>query len=394
MSTAAPGHDAAEGLTMYDERDLARAAGMVVGRGFVVKIAGVTALLGLFGLVLLAPFGASSDQVSAACAPGAPPVQEDPQVNLPARATQIAFAKLIDDVAVARGLPGQATLVALMTALQESSLQNLSGGDRDSVGLFQQRPSAGWGTAAQIQDPRYAAEAFFGGANPPSPPGLVDTNGWPSMTYNDAAQAVQVSGYPNAYGKHEQTARDIAMQAGIDLNRTGDPYAGRAGARPPGEPTTKQVVDDCGGGLISGRPINGVWPPEVATITDPTGTGGHVTPRTALWVGKIRAALPNLSMSCWDAHVWNPTSDHPKGRACDVMVGADARKSAAAKAAGDRIANWTVQNGTATGLHYVIWYGKIWSARTGRWLPYNGGGVYDPSDVTGGHFDHVHVSLY
>jgi hypothetical protein len=76
------------------------------------------------------------------------------------------------------------------------------------------------------------------------------------------------------------------------------------------------------------------------------------------------------------------------------MVGADARKSASAKAAGDRIANWTVENGAATGLHYVIWYGKIWSARTGRWLPYNGGGVYDPSDATGGHFDHVHVSLY
>jgi hypothetical protein len=394
MSMGAPGHDATEGLTMYDERDLARAAGVLVGRGLVVKVAGVGALIGLLGLLLLAPFGVSSNQVSAACAPGTSLDYGNANVSLPIRATQTAFARLIDDVAVARGLPGQATLIALMTALQESDLQNLAGGDSDSVGLFQQRPSAGWGTATQIRDPRYAAEAFFGGANPPSPPGLVDINGWPSMTYNDAAQAVQVSGYPYAYAKQEQAARSIAAQAGIDLNRTGDPYAGRTGTRPPGNPTSPQVIDDCGGGLISGRPINGVWPPEAATVTDPTGTGGKVTPRTAQWVGKIRAALPNLSISCWDAHAWNPTSDHPKGLACDVMVGADARRSPAAKAAGDRVANWTLQNAAATGLHYVIWYGKIWSARTGQWRPYNGGGVYNPTDATGGHFDHVHVSLY
>jgi hypothetical protein len=76
------------------------------------------------------------------------------------------------------------------------------------------------------------------------------------------------------------------------------------------------------------------------------------------------------------------------------MVGADARKSPPAKARGDQIANWAVKTAAQTGVHYVIWYGKIWSARRGTWIPYNGGGVYDPTDATGGHFDHVHVSLY
>lgn len=381
---------------MYDERDLARAVGAIFSRSFAVKVGGVAALVAVLGLLMLAPFGVSGDQASAACPPGAPVVDEDPELDGTLRATQVELAKLIDDVAVARGLPGQATLVALMTGLQESQLQNLAGGDRDSVGIFQQRPSAGWGTADDIIKPHYAAEAFFGGADPPSPPGLVDINGWPSMTYNDAAQAVQVSGYPNAYAKQEKAARRIAAEAGINLLRTGDPYAGRAGAKPSGDDDggLQQQLGDCGGGLISGHPINGVWPPEEATITDPSGTGGQVTPRTAAWVAQANTALGKLSLSCWDAHLWNPTSDHPKGRACDLFVGTDARQSAPARAAGDRIANWAIQTAATTGLHYVIWYGKIWSARTGQWRPYNGGGVYDPSNATGGHYDHVHVSLY
>ncbi len=383
---------------MYDEQDLARAAGAVFSRSLLLKIGGVIGLVGIVGLVMLAPFGVSTDQVSAACPPGAPVVNEDPEVSGTLRQEQIGFAKIIDDVAVTRGLPGQATLVALMTALQESQLQNLAAGDgdRDSVGLFQQRPSTGWGIAEKINDPRYAADAFFGGSNPPSPPGLVEINGWPSMNYNDAAQAVQRSGYPLAYAKQEKSARKIAAEAGIDLQRSGDPYAGRAGEKPSGDDDVvlPSSSDDCGGGLISGRPINGVWPPETASISDPTGTGGLITPRMAAWVSQSQAALGKLSMSCWDAHLWNPTSDHPKGRACDLFVGTDARRSPSARAAGDRIANWAIQTAGTTGLHYVIWYGKIWSARTGQWKPYNGGGVYDTASPTGGHYDHVHVSMY
>jgi len=349
-------------------------AGGLMSAGLVLKAVSVMALVGVVGLLMLAPFGASGKS-QAACLPLAPGQAGDPNPGGTMRLSQVALAKIIDDVASKRGLPGQATLVALMTALQESQLQNLTYGDADSVGIFQQRPAAGWGTVKQIMNPRYAADAFFGGTQAPSPPGLVDINGWPSMSYNDAAQAVQVSGFPDAYGQHEQTAKDIAAAAGIDLNRAGDPYAGRASAPAGGGDDAQALIDnsECGQGLVSGQPVNGVWPPQEQTITDPTGTGGMVTPRTAAWIALARKSLGQLSMSCWDAHVWNPTSDHPRGKACDVMVGGDSRKSAPTKAAGDRIANWAVQTAAQTGVHYVIWYGKIWSAKRGTWIPYNVG---------------------
>jgi hypothetical protein len=373
-------------------------SGLAGARSVALKAAGAVALVGLLGVITILPFGAAGDRFVAGCPLGDTGRADDPPVDATMQQRQAGFAKIIDNVAVARGLPGRATLVALMTALQESQLENISYGDRDSVGLFQQRPSAGWGTVEQILDPTYAAEAFFGGPKPPTPPGLVDIDGWPSMSYTEAAQAVQVSAFPNAYARHEHAARRIAAVAGIDLDRAGDPYGGRK-VTTPGAPSGNETVsalEDCddGGGLISGRPVNGVWPPEEATISDPTGTGGMVTARTAAWISLARTNLASPAMSCWDAHVWNPTSDHPKGRACDVFVGGDSRRSPAIRAKGDRIANWTIQTAGTTGVRYLIWYGKIWSARTGRWKPYNGGGIYDPSNATGGHFDHVHVSLY
>src|SRR5882757_7190854 len=168
---------------MFDERDLGRAV-TFASRGIFLKATGVLALVGVVSLLMLAPFGGGTTS-QAACSPLAPGQAGDPKAVGALGATQVDFAKIIDQVAVQRGLPGQATLVALMTALQESQLQNLTYGDRDSVGLFQQRPSVGWGTVAQILDPRYSAQAFFGGAAAPSPPGLVDIDGWPSMSYND-----------------------------------------------------------------------------------------------------------------------------------------------------------------------------------------------------------------
>jgi len=113
-------------------------------------------------------------------------------------------------VAVGRtlGVPDRGIVIALAAALQESSLRNLSHGDRDSVGLFQQRPSQGWGTAAALQDPATAAELFYTG-NPGKTRGLLGVRGWSSMSLTAAAQAVQVSAYPNEYAKWEQTARAL-----------------------------------------------------------------------------------------------------------------------------------------------------------------------------------------
>lgn len=382
---------------MFSGRDLAEVAGLAGAKSIGPKIAGVGGILAILAVVILAPFGAETDQINAACPPSVPAAAQDLDSKGPLRATQLAFAKLIDSVAVKRGLPGQATLIALMTALVESDLQNLTYGDADSVGLFQQRHTAGWGTREEILRPEYAANAFFGGADAPDPPGLVDINGWPAMPLGEAAQAVQVSAFPDRYAQREQEARQIAEAAGIDLNRPGNPYAGRAGGTPgrtTGTSLTPQPDQECGNGLITGKPVGGHWTPEAQTVPDPTGTGGLLTPRTAAWVAAAKSALSNPSMSCWDAHAWNPTSDHPRGLACDVFVGGDSRKVPAARVTGDRYANWAIKTAGTTGVHYVIWYGKIWSARTGQWKLYNGGGVYDTSDATGGHYDHVHVSMY
>lgn len=113
-------------------------------------------------------------------------------------------------VAVGRslGVSDHGIVIALAAALQESSLRNLSHGDRDSVGLFQQRPSQGWGSAAALQDPATAAKLFFTG-NPGHTRGLLDIAGWSSMNVTTAAQAVQVSAYPKAYAQWEKTAQSL-----------------------------------------------------------------------------------------------------------------------------------------------------------------------------------------
>ncbi|GAA2579085.1 hypothetical protein GCM10010399_06050 [Dactylosporangium fulvum] len=108
-------------------------------------------------------------------------------------AEQIANAATITAVGITRKIPHRGLVVALATAWQESKLENLSGGDRDSIGLFQQRPSQGWGKPEQIADPRYAANAFY--------TGLLKVKGWEQMRVTDAAQAVQRSAHPEAYEK-------------------------------------------------------------------------------------------------------------------------------------------------------------------------------------------------
>ena len=104
---------------------------------------------------------------------------------------QLVNASIIADVAMRRGLPEQAVIVALATAQQESKLTNLDYGDADSVGLFQQRPSQGWGSPEQILDPVYSSGKFFDA--------LVKVRNWEGLTVAAAAQAVQRSAFPDAY---------------------------------------------------------------------------------------------------------------------------------------------------------------------------------------------------
>jgi hypothetical protein len=115
---------------------------------------------------------------------------------------QAGNAAIIASVASKRGLPARAASIGIATAIQESKLRNINYGDRDSVGLFQQRPSMGWGTRKQIADPVYATNAFYDV--------LSKVNGYETMPITKVAQKVQRSGFPEAYADHEPEAKIIA----------------------------------------------------------------------------------------------------------------------------------------------------------------------------------------
>lgn len=116
-------------------------------------------------------------------------------------AEQIDNARIIVTIGAERGLPEQAQVIAVATAMQESSLRNLRGGDRDSIGLFQQRPSQGWGTPKQLADPAYQTRKFYDK--------LRKVRGWRQMRLTEAAQAVQISAFPEAYAKHTRAATHL-----------------------------------------------------------------------------------------------------------------------------------------------------------------------------------------
>ena len=116
---------------------------------------------------------------------------------------QAVNATTIAAVGAQMGVPDHGVTIALATALQESKLRNLAGGDRDSVGLFQQRPSQGWGPRASLLDTRFATTAFY--------EHLLKIDGWEGLTVTDAAQRVQHSAAPSAYAGWEGPARVIAQ---------------------------------------------------------------------------------------------------------------------------------------------------------------------------------------
>ncbi len=136
------------------------------------------------------------------------PTSVGPRTPVPVylTAVQAQHASTINAVGMSRGLPQRARIIAIATAFQESGLRNLPSGDRDSLGLFQQRPSQGWGTKAQILDPVYAAGKFYDA--------LVRVAGWQQLPLTKAAQSVQYSGFPDAYAKWEGQAVTLAAALG------------------------------------------------------------------------------------------------------------------------------------------------------------------------------------
>lgn len=157
------------------------------------------------------------------------------------------------------GQPG--VRIALMAALTESTLRQLAntgtypesgdypndgnGSDHDSLGLFQMRPQSGWGTVADLMDTTYQARAFFGGPdgpNYPSPRGLLDIPGWEQLDPGEAAQAVEVSAYPDRYRNYQPVADRILDT--LTTTSPTDPGDESSGDERTGEsvPETSRVV--------------------------------------------------------------------------------------------------------------------------------------------------------
>ena len=204
---------------------------------------------------------------------------------------QAANASLITAVAVRRGLPARAASIALATSMQESKLRNIGHGDQagpDSRGLFQQRPSQGWGTMAEVMDPYHASNAFYDA--------LVGIAGYQSLDITDAAQRVQHSAFPGAYAQHEGMARAFASAlsgqtaAGLDCSLRSPDTAGNPAV------VAKQLTAALGhvGTLAAGRTL----------IVDAEGTEAWAVGQ---WAVANAKALSITSVEV-DGQAWNRQS--------------------------------------------------------------------------------------
>ncbi|WP_031008865.1 C40 family peptidase [Streptomyces sp. NRRL F-5727] len=201
---------------------------------------------------------------------------------------QIPHARTIVATGIDLGVPERGQVVALATAIQESRLRNLSYGDRDSLGLFQQRPSQGWGTPAQIRDPAYASKKFY--------EGLLKVSGWQQMTITQAAQAVQRSGFPDAYAQWEPLARAL-QQALVTALHAPDGSAGGTPAQQPADSCEPQT-----GGAATGPIPEGTVPKGYTIPAD-----ADPRAKTALdWAMHQLGTPYQWGGSCTDAHGQDP----------------------------------------------------------------------------------------
>jgi hypothetical protein len=229
---------------------------------------------------------------------------------------QAVNAATIAAVGTTRGMPERAVTIALATALQESGLRNMEHGDRDSLGLFQQRPSQGWGTRQQIMDPTYAAGVFY--------EHLAKVRDYQRLPLTVAAQRVQRSGYPEAYAKHEPDA--VLLAAAL---------TGRAAATL----------------TCQGRPA-------------PTATGGPDAVRAALVRDFGRDVLQTAGAEIsarQPSPAPTPTAQPASGNAVTVPVPRRSSASGTARQRGWELAHWAVANSSALHIAQVSFAGREWS---------------------------------
>ncbi|MFJ8615484.1 hypothetical protein ACIRD4_06445 [Streptomyces clavifer] len=218
-----------------------------------------------------------------------------------------ANAATVSAVGTTRGMPERAVTIALATALQESALRNIDYGDRDSLGLFQQRPSQDWGTPEQIMDPVYASGEFY--------KHLAEVPGYSRLPLTEAAQRVQKSGFPQAYAKHEPDATLLSAA-----------LTGRAPAS-----------------------LTCSLPTETAS-----GPGDAAEVRADLVRAFGKDVLPATG-----------TAGSSAGGTVSVPVGAAAKADGDASRRGWELAHWAVARAGTLRIDEVSYAGQVWTADTG-----------------------------
>lgn len=263
---------------------------------------------------------------------------------------QAENAALMAAIANRRGLPARAVSIAIEAAFQESKLYNVEHGDRDSLGLFQQRPSQGWGRPRQIMRPAYAIGAFYDE--------LLTVDGYTSMNLHDAAQAVQRSADGSAYEQHEISARTLASAL--------------AGHDPAAFSCTVGSPEDSG----QSERRNGLTKNANAVLRDVNAAFG------AQRAGGFAPGGVDSGHSEGSAHY--------DGRAVDfsfVPVNAESRRD------GWAVAHYLVANAARLKVRTVIYDDRIWTASrsSAGWRDYDA--PDGPNRRTLRHLDHVHVDV-
>ncbi|CAA9316562.1 MAG: putative secreted protein [uncultured Friedmanniella sp.] len=277
-------------------------------------------------------------------------------------AAQVGYARTIWQVGEQLGAGDRGGVVGIATALQESTLRNLSYGDRDSVGLFQQR--AGWGSVETRMNPRASARLFYSA--------LLKVPGWKDMSVTRAAQAVQRSAFPDAYAKHEKAATGLVV-----LFRSKAPRGTTAAAAAMGSAM-------CGNADAAQCPTTGM------------GIEAGLTPDALRVLRCLKHRWPQLtSFGGVGNRPSNVDRDHQEGRAVDAMV-AD-YQTPAGKQLGNAIASWVVANQSRLGVRYVIWNARIWNVQRASegWRTCGSqASCYAGADDSAAHRDHVHISVF
>ncbi|MEU7753698.1 C40 family peptidase [Micromonospora sp. NPDC049171] len=283
----------------------------------------ILAPLALVVFVALAMFGVSP---ATGCtinppsvSPGASAAQPEWSGQGSWNSEQVSNAAIIVSVGAELHVPRYGWEIAVATAMQESTLRNLghlgADNDHDSLGLFQQRPSQGWGTPEQILDPRHAARKFY--------ERLVKIDGWPAMPLTQAAQAVQRSAFPDAYARWQPEAQQLValISDGMNIVCTSDggdglPSLDDAGLPDgfllPSDPQLRAVVAFALGQL--GKPY--VWGAEGPDSYDCSGLmmaawaeGGVKIPRVTADQVRTGAAVPSLAAMRPGDLIFIPGSD-------------------------------------------------------------------------------------